>query len=120
MRRRPTIPEQSVAIDPNAVAIGDTLNDSYYKRCLAVGVTGVHPSTRLVKVYTPTMRHTLHRWVHMAHFDVHIPNTDLSSKADREAWLNDTLPQGYRITDDGRQELEYVITDDGRVDRQPA
>jgi hypothetical protein len=108
------MPEQS-GFDPEEVAIGDTLKASDSDHAVAFGVTDVDPEDERVKVYSPTMKNTVHRWVDMDDFSVHVPNEALTSAADREQWLNDTLPQGYRFRDGERQKLEYVLADDGAV-----
>ncbi|QLH82194.1 hypothetical protein [Halosimplex pelagicum] len=111
------MPDQ-LAYDPTAVDIGDTLKSDDSKYAIAFAVTDVDAENERVRVYSPTMAQTVHRWVEMNEFTVHIPNEDITTDADREDWLNDSLPQGYRFTDDGRQELDYVLTDDG-VTQQP-
>lgn len=105
--------------DPSAVRIGDTLKSSDSDHAVAFGVTDVDAENKRVRVYSPTMAQTVHRWVEMSEFSVHVSNDELSSAADREKWLNETLPQGFRFTDDGREDLEYVLDEDGTVSQQP-
>jgi len=105
--------------DPSAVSIGDTLKASDSEHAVAFGVTDVDAADKRVRVYSPTMAQTVHRWVDMGEFSVHVPNEDVTSTAAREDWLNETLPQGYRFTDGGREELEYVLDEDGDVSQQP-
>lgn len=106
--------------DPHAVDIGDTLKRTDSEYAVAVAVTDVDPENERVHIYTGTMRTTVHRWVDMDEFTVHIENDDIATDEDRVKWLNDTLPQGYRFPEDGgRIDLKYVITDDGTVEQQP-
>ena len=112
------MPEQ-LEFDPAAVDIGDTLKSGDSKYAIAFAVTDVDPENERARVYSPTMVQTVHRWVDMDEFTVHIPNEDVTTEVDCEEWLNDSLPQGYRFRDDGRQKLEYVLTDDGDVIQQP-
>lgn len=112
------MPEQ-LGFDPAAVGIGDALKSDDSKFAIAFAVTDVDAENERVRVYSPTMAQTVHRWVDMDEFAVHIPNEDVTTDADREDWLNDSLPQGYRFRDDGRQKLEYVLTDEGGVTQQP-
>jgi hypothetical protein len=110
----------TLEFDPNAVDIGDALKSTDSKYAIWFAVTDVDPGNERVKVYSPTMRLTVHRWVDMNVFRVHSPNEDIQTDEDRVAWLNDSLPQTYRSTEDGdRIELTYVLTDDGEVELQP-
>jgi hypothetical protein len=109
-----------LAFDPSEVEIGDAIKTDDTKYAIAFAVTDVDPENERVKVYSPTMEQTVHRWVDMDSFSVHMPNDDVTTDADREEWLNDTLPQGYRSRGDERQELEYVLCDDGHVTQVPA
>jgi hypothetical protein len=111
---------EHLAFDPSEVGIGDTLKTDDTKYAIAFAVTDVEPENERVKVYSPTMEQTVHRWVDMDSFTVHISNDDVTTDADREEWLNDTLPQGYRFRGDERQELEYVLDDDGHHTLVPA
>lgn len=111
---------KALEFDPDAVDIGDALKSDDSGSAIWFVVTDVDPSNERVKVYSPTMRLTVHRWVDMDVFRVHSPNEDIQTDEDRVAWLNDTLPQAYRSTEDGdRIELTYVFTDDGEVELQP-
>lgn len=112
------MPEQP-EFDPNAVGIGDTLKSDDSKRAIAFAVTDTDPENERVRVYSPTMAQTVHRWADVSEFTVHIPNEDVITDADREEWLNNSLPQGYRFRDDERQKLEYALTDGGDVIQQP-
>lgn len=112
------MPEQ-LEFDPDAVDIGDTLKSDDSKSTIAFAVTDTDSENKRVRVYSPTMAQTVHRWVDVSEFTVHIPNEDVATDADREEWLNDSLPLGYRFRDDERQELEYVLTDGGCVTQQP-
>jgi hypothetical protein len=102
-------------IDPDAVDIGDAVKSDDTKYAIAFAVVDVNAEDQRVKVYSPTMENTVHRWVDMDSFSVHVPNEDIQTNADREAWLNETLPQMYRDVDGERRELEYVINEDGTV-----
>ena len=104
-------------IDPNAVDIGDGLKTS--SEGSAVAVTDVDPANEQVKVYTPTGVQTVHRWVDLDLFAVHRPNEDIQTNADREQWLNESLPATYRCQDGERQKLRYVVDGEGEVDMVP-
>jgi hypothetical protein len=101
------------------VDIGDSLKSKDSKYAICFAVTDVDPDNEQVKVYTPTMANTVHRWVDMDEFTVHSPNEDVQTDEDRVQWLNESLPQAYRFTEDnGRQELNYAITDEGEFELQ--
>jgi len=104
-------------IDPDAVDIGDGLKTAEGRSALAV--VGVDVEAQQVKLYSPTGEQTVNRWFSMDLFSVHRPNADIQTDADREAWLNETLPATYRCRDGERQQLEYVIDEDGDVAMVP-
>jgi hypothetical protein len=109
--------DDDLDIDPDAVDIGDGLKTTEGGSALAV--VDVNVEDQQVKVYSPTGEQTVNRWVSMDLFAVHQPNEDIQTDADREAWLNDTLPATYRCRDGERQKLRHVIDEDGDVAMVP-
>jgi len=102
-------------IDPDAVDIGDGLQTADGRPALAV--TAVDADDEQVKVYSPTGEHTVNRWFSMDLFGVHRPNEDIETDADREQWLNETLPPAHTCRDGERKRMEYAIDDEGNVQR---
>lgn len=102
-------------IDPDAVDIGDGLKCAEGQS--AVAVIGVDVEDQQVRVYSPTGEQTLKRWVSMDMFSVHRPNEDIQTDADRERWLNETLPRAYTCRDGERQQMAYALDDEGNVQR---
>ena len=110
--------EDALDIDPDAVDIGDKLKTTEDGSALAV--VDVDVEDQQVKIYSPTGEQTVNRWFSMGLFAVHQPNEDIQTDADREQWLNETLPATYRCQDGERQKLKYVIDEDGDVAMVPA
>ncbi|WP_434531535.1 hypothetical protein ACODNH_21295 (plasmid) [Haloarcula sp. NS06] len=102
-------------IDPDAVDIGDGLKCAEGQS--AVAVVGVDVEDQRVKVYTPTGEYTVNRWVSMDLFSVHRPNEAIQTDADRERWLNETLPRAYTCRDGERQQMDYALDEAGNVQR---
>ena len=109
--------DDDLDIDPDAVDIGDGLKTTEGGSALAV--VDVNVEDQQVKVYSPTGEQTVNRWVSMDLFAVHRPNEDIQTDADREQWLNETLPATYRCRDGERQKLRHVIDEDGDVAMVP-
>ncbi|MDQ2074965.1 hypothetical protein RBH20_20810 [Haloarcula sp. H-GB4] len=103
----------SLDIDPEAVDIGDGLKTA--EGTSAVAVVGVDAEKEQVKVYSPSGEQTVNRWVSMDLFSVHSPNEDIQTDADREEWLNETLPKKARHVDGNVYPLRYTIDEDGNV-----
>ncbi|KAA9400805.1 hypothetical protein Har1131_17680 [Haloarcula sp. CBA1131] len=100
-------------IDPDAVDIGDGLKTA--EDAPEVVVSGVDAEKERVKVYSPSGELTVNRWVSMDLFSVHSPNEDIQTDADREAWLNETLPKKSTHIDGNVYPLRYAIDEDGNV-----
>ena len=108
--------DTALEFDPYDVDIGDALASSNSKFAIWFFVSDVDPDNERVEVYSGTMARTVWRWVGMDEFTVHNPNEDLETDEDRLEWLN-TLPQAFHDPEDGeRQELDYIITDDGEFE----
>ncbi|AJF28033.1 hypothetical protein SG26_20000 (plasmid) [Haloarcula sp. CBA1115] len=103
----------SLDIDPEAVDIGDGLKTA--EGTSAVAVVGVDAEKEQVKVYSPSGEQTVNRWVSMDLFSVHSPNEDIQTDADREEWLNETLPKKSRHIDGNVYLLRYTIDENGNV-----
>ncbi|WP_188854236.1 hypothetical protein [Haloarcula argentinensis] len=103
----------SLDIDPEAVDIGDGLKTAEGTSALAV--VGVDAEKEQVKVYSPSGEQTVNRWVSMDLFSVHSPNEDIQTDADREEWLNETLPKKSRHIDGNVYPLRYTIDENGNV-----
>jgi len=100
-------------IDPDAVDIGDGLKTAEDGSELTV--VGVDTEEQQVKVYSPTGEQTVNRWVSMDLFSVHSPNEDIQTDADREEWLNETLPKKATHIDGNVYPLRYAIDENGNV-----
>jgi hypothetical protein len=107
--------DSALDIDPDTVDIGDGLKTAEGRSALAV--VDVDAEAQRVKVYSPTGEQTVNRWFSMDLFAVHRPNGDIETDADREAWLNETLPQAYTCRDGDRRKMDYAIDEDGDVQR---
>lgn len=101
--------DDTTPIPIDEVEIGDGLKTA--PGCSAVAVVGVNRDAGEVKVYTPTGEQTVNRWFDIDTFAVHLPNNGLQTDADREAWLNDTLPTTVRGYGNQRRPLRYVLVD---------
>ncbi|NHN64240.1 hypothetical protein G9463_13160 [Haloarcula sp. JP-Z28] len=100
-------------IDPGAVDIGDGLKTAEDAPEVVVG--GVDAENKRVKVYSQSSELTVNRWVSMDLFSVHQPNEDIQTDADREAWLNETLPKKSTHIDGNVYPLRYAIDENGNV-----
>ncbi len=67
-----------------------------------------------MKVYSPSGEQTVNRWVSMDLFSVHSPNEDIQTDADREEWLNETLPKKSGIST-ATCTTQYTIDENGNV-----
>jgi hypothetical protein len=103
-------------IDPDAVDIGDGLKCAEGQS--AVAVVGVDADAQQVKVYSPSGEQTVRRWVSMDMFSVHRPNEDIQTDADREEWLNDTLPATLTEVNGEVRPLQYTLDENGNVQRE--
>ena len=104
---------EDLIIDPDAVDIGDGLKCAEGQS--AVAVIGVDTDDKRVKVYSPSGEQTVRRWVSMEMFSIHRPNEDIQTDADREEWLNNTLPKKSTVIDGERWPLRYTIDEEGNV-----
>ena len=103
----------SLDIDPEVVDIGDGLKTA--EGTSVVAVVGVDAEKEQVKVHSPSGEQTVNRWVSMDLFSIHSPNEDIQTDADREEWLNETLPKKSRHIDSNVYPLRYTIDKDGNV-----
>ncbi|KAA9397520.1 hypothetical protein [Haloarcula sp. CBA1129] len=100
-------------IDPDTVDIGDGLKTAETAPEVVVG--GVDAENKRVKVYSSSGELRINRWVSMDLFSVHSSNEDIQTDADREEWLNETLPKKATHIDGNVYPLRYAIDENGDV-----